>query len=105
VHHRDTEQGLDVDVVRMRFERIPEEDDHVDPALGDRRPDLLIPTQRSGEETVDRQSQFVCDHRSGGAGAEEIVARQCVAVEARPFEHVRLLVVMCDQHDLLSFGA
>ena len=67
-------------------------------------PDLLIATQRTGEEPVHRQRQLVGNHRPGRAGAKQVVARERIAVEARPLEHVRLLVVVGDQHDLLSPG-
>lgn len=38
--------------MRMRLERVPEKDDSVDPALGYRRANLLIPSQRAAQEGV-----------------------------------------------------
>jgi hypothetical protein len=105
VHDGDAKERLDVDVVGMWFKRIPEEDDHVDTSLGDGRPDLLITAERPGEEPVHGEPQLVRNHRPGRARAEEVVTRQGVAVETRPLEHVRLLVVVGDEHDLLSLGA
>ena len=53
VDDRDPEKGLDVDVVRVRLHRIPEEDHDVDPALGDHRAELLIAPERPGLEPRD----------------------------------------------------
>ena len=38
---------------------IPEEDQEVDPAFGDRRADLLVATDRSAEEPLDREPELV----------------------------------------------
>jgi hypothetical protein len=42
VDHREPQQGLDVDIVRMWFQRVPEKDQKVDLALSDLRADLLV---------------------------------------------------------------
>jgi hypothetical protein len=34
IHHGDPQEGLDVNIVRMRLHRVPEEDDKINPALG-----------------------------------------------------------------------
>jgi hypothetical protein len=59
VENRDPQQRLDVDVVRVRGERIGEEDHQVDAALGDRGADLLVAPERPAEVEVDRQLQLV----------------------------------------------
>jgi hypothetical protein len=38
----DPEERLDIDIVGVRLERVPEEDDEVDPTFGDRGTDLLV---------------------------------------------------------------
>ncbi len=39
---RHPQQRLDVDVVRLRLERVPEEEHDVEPAFGDAGTDLLV---------------------------------------------------------------
>jgi hypothetical protein len=50
----DAQQRLHVDVVRMRLERVPEEDHEVDPAFCDRRSNLLVSSERAAQEPVHR---------------------------------------------------
>ena len=47
----DPQQCLDVGVVRLRLERVPEEDQQVDAALGDLGADLLVAADRAGRGT------------------------------------------------------
>jgi len=49
----------------VRRERVGKEDDEVDPALGDRRSDLLVTTQRAAEIPVDRKFQLVGEDLAG----------------------------------------
>src|SRR5512142_228719 len=46
VEDRDAQERLDVGIVRLRLERIPEEDEGVELAGRDHGPDLLIPAER-----------------------------------------------------------
>jgi len=50
------QQRLDVDVVRLRLERIPEEDHEIDPSFHDARADLLVAAERTAQEPRDRQA-------------------------------------------------
>jgi hypothetical protein len=102
VDHRHPQQRLDVDVVRLGLERVPEEDHQVDAPLGDRRPHLLVAAERSGEEAGDRQAELARDQPAGRAGGEELVVREGAAVVAGPVEHVVLAVVVGDQGDALA---
>ena len=52
VDDRDAQQRLDVDIVRVGRQRIPEENDEVDPAFGDAGADLLIAAERPAAEPV-----------------------------------------------------
>jgi len=52
--HRDAEQRLDVRVMWMWLERIPEEHQQVDLALGDAGADLLVATVGAAPEAGDR---------------------------------------------------
>ena len=52
--HRDAEQCLDVWVMRMWLQRIPEEHQQIDLALGDTGADLLVTAVRAAPEAGDR---------------------------------------------------
>ena len=54
VQHRQPEQRLHVDVVRLRRERVPEEEYRVDPPLSDQCTELGIAAHRTGEHQLDR---------------------------------------------------
>ena len=73
VDDRHPQQRLDVDVVRLRLERVPEEDHEVDAPLGDRRADLLVAAERAAEEARDRQAELARDQPAGRAGGEQLV--------------------------------
>jgi hypothetical protein len=47
VDHGNTKQRLDVDVVRVRLQRIPEENHEIDSPLDTRRADLLVAAKLS----------------------------------------------------------
>ena len=102
VDHCDAQQRLDVDVVRVRLQRIPKEDDGVDLALRDLGADLLVAAERTALQLLDGQVQVLLQEPAGRAGCDEVVAGQGVPVEARPFEQVLLLVVVCDECDGLT---
>ncbi len=53
VQDRQPEKRLHVHVVRLRRQRIPEEEHGVDPAFRDQRAELGIAPERPGEEQVD----------------------------------------------------
>ena len=61
---------------------------------------LLIAAQGTALELVDRNLQLVLQELSGRAGRIQIVIRQQVAIEVRPFEQITLLVVVCYQGDV-----
>src|SRR5262249_28795123 len=92
----------DVHVVRVRLERVPEEDHEADPALGDARSHLLVAAQGSAQEAVHGEPQLRLEPRAGRPGGVELVARQRAAVEARPVQQVELAVVVSDERDALA---
>lgn len=51
-NHGDAEQRLDAGVVRLRLERVPEEDQKVDRACGNERLELMIVTERTALHTL-----------------------------------------------------
>ena len=102
VDHGDPQQRLDVHVVGLGLQRVPEEDDDVEAPLGDARADLLVATERPAQEPVDRQAEGVLDDAPGGAGGVELVLLEGAAVEAGPVEQVPLAVVVRDERDPLA---
>jgi hypothetical protein len=80
-------------VVRVRLERVPEEDEQVDLPLCDTRTDLLVTAVRPATEADDVQRQLVSQDPSGGGGSEQLVLDKPVPVVAGPLAQVPLLVV------------
>jgi len=57
----------------MRLERIPEEDQKIDLAFCDLRPDLLIAAQRPTLEFVNGEAKFLFQERARGTGGIHLV--------------------------------
>ncbi len=93
---RMTQQGLYVRVVRLGGEGIPEEDQHVDFALGDERSDLLVAADGPAEVAPHPQAQGLLDEFARGAGAEEFVLGELVAVRRGPQKQFGLLAIVGD---------
>jgi len=68
--NRDSEQGLDVRVMRMWLQRIPEEHQQIDLALGDAGADLLVTAVRAAPEAGDRQPEILLQEVTGGGRRE-----------------------------------
>src|SRR5664280_2383319 len=100
-HHRDAQQCLDVRVVRLRLERVPEKDHEVDGALRDLRADLQVAAEGAALQLGDRHFQFALEKRAGGAGREQLVTGEQDTVELRPLQQRLLLVVVGDERDPL----
>src|SRR5579863_6670389 len=86
-------------VVRLGLQRIPEEDEQVDLPIRDLGADLLIPAEGAAVETGHRQPGLFAEHPPRGCGRVQTMAGPQVTVELRPFEHVLLAAVMCDQRN------
>ena len=114
VERRQAQQRLDVDVVRLRRHGIPEEDQGVDLAVGDQRPQLLVTAQRAGFEQRDFQvgqfpdpirgfvflaviPQCLFDHLAGRTRTNEMMAAQVPAVPVDPFGQVAFHIVVGNQ--------
>src|SRR6478735_12837363 len=82
------QQRLDVRIVRLGLQRIPEEDQHVDLPLGDFGADLLVAAERAGQEPVHLEAKFVFQQRPGGAGRVELVLKQRADVVLGPAKQV-----------------
>ena len=114
VERGQTQQGLDVHVVRLGRHRVPEENQGVDLAVGDQRTQLLVAAQRTGFEQRDPQigklfdllatlvlfpvvAQRLFDHLAGRTRADQMVTAEFSAVPVHPFGQIVLHVVVGNQ--------
>ena len=63
-----------VRVVGLRLERIPEEDEEVDLALGDQRAQLLVAAERPALQLLDGLAELPLEERPGGTRRPQLVA-------------------------------
>jgi ATP-dependent helicase HrpB len=91
-------EGLHVDIVRVRRERVDEEDEPVQLAFRDQGADLLVAAHGAALHQADAQLRAALqDARSGRACGDEVAGGEVGAVALRPVHHGRLLLVMRDQ--------
>jgi len=62
--------------MRLRLERIPEEDHEIDPVLDDSGSHLLVATEWTAEKPADRESKLGAEERAGGSRRIEVVVRE-----------------------------
>ena len=72
-HDGQTEQGLDVRIVRLRLQRIPEEDDEVDHAFRNLCADLLVATERTALQLENIHLQRLFEQGTSGSGRAQFV--------------------------------
>jgi len=75
-HRRHAQQGLDVRVMGLGLEGVPEEHQQVDPLFGDLRSQLLIAAQRAADHAFHRQPQAFAQQQPGGAGGDQLMFGQ-----------------------------
>ena len=83
--------------MRLRFERVREENEKLDVSLRDLRADLLIASERTALQTGYRKLQLRFEQRAGCPCRHQTVLRQQTAIEFRPGEQVLLLVIVRHQ--------
>ncbi len=88
--------------MRLRLERVPEEQHDIDLPLGDPGSELLVTSERPTLEPRHGKAELLVDQPSRRAGAVEIVPSEDGHVVPRSPEQIRLLVVVCDQRDPTS---
>lgn len=101
-HGRDSQQGLDVRVVGLGFEGVPEEHQQVDPLFGDLCAELLVAAQGPADHTLHRQAEAFGQQQAGGAGGHQVVFGEGVLVPFGPVQEEYFAVVMGDQGDALA---
>lgn len=86
----------------LGLERIPEEDEQVELASRDHRPDLLIAAERAALKLDYLEFELALDDRTGGSGGIQIMGRECVAVEPCPLQQIGLFVVVRNEGNPLG---
>src|SRR5713226_5395662 len=94
VQHREPEQRLHVDVVRLGRERIPEEENYVDAGFRDQRAELRVTAEGSGEQQVDPGIEVSAQALARGARRVERTSLERPPVEGGPFDHLLLAPVV-----------
>jgi hypothetical protein len=90
--------------VRLRLQRIPEEDQQVDVSLGDPRADLLVAAERAALEAGDIEAKLVGEHPPGRVSGEQAMPGERPLVVACPRAQVFLFVVVRYQGDTPASG-
>jgi hypothetical protein len=98
-----TEKGLDIGVMRLRFHGVPEEDKNVDLSFGYTGADLLVTAERAAEVPGDGLSERLLYERAGGAGAEELVFGEGALIIDSPLDKFGFFVVV--SYEGYPFGA
>lgn len=101
-HGRDSQQGLDVRVVGLGFEGVPEEHQQVDPLFGDLCAELLVAAQGPADHALHRQAEVFGQQQAGGAGGHQVMLGERVLVPFGPVQQEYFAVVMGDQGDALA---
>jgi hypothetical protein len=86
-------------VMGVRLHRVPEEHEHVDPAVRNTGPGLLIPAERTAVKSRYRQAELLAEHPARCPGPVALMTGEQVAVELRPLAHVLLAPVVRDKRD------
>ena len=87
--------------MRLRLQRVPEEDQKIDFVVDDLRADLLIAAQRAALEIIDFQAQLLFQSYARPPGGVDFMVGEQIVVEFGPFQQVALLFIMRYQGNLL----
>src|SRR5580658_5249349 len=99
VEHGQAQQCFDIDIVRLRGQRVPKEDDQIELMLDQHRADLSVSAERSREEQLDREPGRMRDLRPGRPGRDQFAAPERPAVKGGPVRQVIFTGVVRDQGD------
>ena len=88
--------------MRLRFQRIPEEDQEVDLLAYDLGADLLVAAKGAAAQFLYSRVERQFEQRSRGSGGALFMLLEQVAVVLRPLQQIFLLVVVCYEGDPLA---
>jgi len=94
VHVAHFHEGLDVGLVRMRGERIAQEDDGIDLFGDDARPDLEIAALRTTRDEIDVDAEFAFQQTTRRSRSNETERAEHVRMGAHQVEQLFLLLVV-----------
>ena len=86
--------------MRLRRHRVTQENDGIDTADRQSRADLQVAAHRAAEHALDFECGLDMQPSAGGAGRDQMAARQKVGELFREQHHVVFLVVVSDQRDV-----
>ena len=98
-----SEKCLDVGVVRLGFQGVPEEDYHINLSLCNLGANLLVAAERARKVSLYGQVGCLCNELCSCAGATEVKFFKCGDVFQCPVYDFCLFVIVCNQGDCLSF--
>ena len=99
--HGDAEERFHIRIVRVRLQRVPEENEDVDFAFADLRSNLLVPAQRPALQPLHRKIQLRMEQLSCSPRRDELMPCKRLTIELGPSQEILFLVVMRD--DRLGF--
>jgi hypothetical protein len=97
-----SQKSFHVDIVRERFQGIPEEYQVVKLLVGDQGAYFHVATMRAILEQSHVQPSFVHDFSAGSTCRIQIVKGKSLPVEVRPLHQISLLIVMRHKSDCSS---
>ena len=93
----DPQQCADVRVVRLRTERIDEEEHRINSAFRNARSDLGVTAFGAAEQRLDVETNLVTHQLRRVSGSGERELGQCLAIERRPRDEIHFLAVVRDE--------
>ena len=97
-------QGRHVGFVRLRSQRVTEEEHRETLLLRDPGPDQLVTAQWAAEHTFYGQPGLLLQNTSGGSGGDQMKLPQCFPVFQHEQRQFQLLLVVGDQRHLTVSG-
>lgn len=99
IDNGDAQECLDVGIVRLGLQGIPEEDDNVDLPFGDFCADLLIAAERARKIAFDLQPRRFGNEFCRRARAAKVELGKRFLIGDRPLNDLVFLVVVRDERD------
>ena len=99
IDNGDAQECLDVGIVRLGLQGIPEEDDNVDLPFGDFCADLLIAAERARKVTFDLQPRCLGNEFGRRARTAKVESGKRFLIGDRPLDDFVFLVVVRDERD------
>jgi hypothetical protein len=83
--------------VRLWFKWVPEKEQYVNQTIGNTRSQLLVTAEWAAAQAFNIEPRMFVNNATGGSGAHQDVVAQFIAVVHRPFQHLRLHIVVSNE--------